>query len=124
MTDSTQLTSRETLDLVIQRTIAIYRWAVAATFGFIGVGVLIAIVSDQDVDSKMGLPATLIKEVFQLESSGFIGIGISIMVLTPIVMIATGAASFFASGDRKYGWITVSVAAILSLSIIISFVIG
>lgn len=124
MTDSTQLTSRETLDIIIQRTILIYRWAVVASFAFIGIGFLITIFSQQDIDSKMASPVQLFRQVPDLEASGFFGIGIGLMILTPIVMIANAAVIFFGAKDRRYGFITTTVAAILMLSIVVSFVIG
>lgn len=124
MTDSTQLTSRETLDIIIQRTIAIYRGAVVASFAFIGVGFLITILADQIVESEMASPATLLRQVLNLEAAGYFGIGIAVMILTPIIMIANAAVIFLTSGDRRYGLVTSAVAAILLLSIIISFVIG
>lgn len=124
MTDSTQLTSREALDILIQRTISIYRWAVYGSFAFIGLGFLIAIVEDQSVDTEMAGPTQLIRQVLDLQASGFFGIGIGVMILTPIVMIAAGAVTFLRAGDRRYAQITFAVAVILSLSIVISFVTG
>lgn len=124
MTDSTQLTSRETLDIIIQRTILIYRYAVIASFTLIGTGFVITIFADQHVDATMATPLTLVRQLFDLQASGFFGFGIGIMVLTPILMIANAAGTFFTTGDKRYGLITTGVAAILTLSIIISFVIG
>lgn len=124
MTDSTQLTSRETLDIIIQRTILIYRWAVLATFAFIGIGFLITIFADQVVDTEMASPLALLRQVLDFDASGFFGIGIGLMILTPIAMIANAAVIFFNAGDRRYGIITTAVATILLLSIVVSFVIG
>lgn len=124
MTDSTQLTSRDTLDIVIQRTITIYRWAVMASFAMLGIGFLFTIFADQEVDTNMATPAELLRQVIDLEASGFFGIGIGLMILTPIVMIASAAVTFFGAEDKRYGLITSAVAAILLLSIVVSFVIG
>lgn len=124
MINSPQPTSRETLDIIIQRTILIYRYAVLATFALIGVGFVITIFTDQNVDATMAAPLTLLGQAFDLEASGLFGLGIAAMIVTPIVMIANAALTFFRSGDRKYGLITTAVAAILTLSIVISFVIG
>ena len=124
MTDSTQLTSRETLDIIIQRTIIIYRWAVIASFSMIGIGFLITLIANQNIDTNMATPARLLRQVINLEASGFFGIGIGLMVLTPIVMIASAALTFFSAGDKRYGLITTTVAVILLLSIVVSFAIG
>lgn len=124
MTDSTQLTSREVLDIIIQRTILIYRWAVYVSFAIIAIGFVLAIAGDQDVSAEMAMPINLLRQIFDLQASGYLGVGIGVMILTPIVMIADGAISFFRAGDRRYGLITIGVAIILSLSIAISFVTG
>ena len=124
MTDSTQLTSRETLDIIIQRTILIYRWAVVASFAFIGIGFLVTLFGSKDVDTEMASPVQLLRQVLDLEASGFFGIGIGLMILTPIVMIANSAVIFFGAEDRRYGLVTSAVATILMLSIVVSFVIG
>lgn len=124
MINSTQLDNRKTLDIIIQRTIVMYRWAVIASFALIGVGFVIATGADQSVDTEMANPLALLRQIFDLQASGFFGIGIGLMILTPIVMIAVAAGTFFRAGDRRYGIITTAVALILSLSIAISFVIG
>lgn len=124
MTEPNQLTSREVLNIIIRRTILIYRWAVYLSFALIGIGFAIAILASQEVDAKMAGPGELLRQMFELQASGFFGAGIGVMILTPIVMIAAGAFSFFQAGDRRYGLITIGVAAILSFSIAISFVTG
>lgn len=124
MTDSTQLNSRETLDIIIRNTILTYRWAVIVSSALVGAGFLIAIAGDQNVATEMGDPLALISQTFDLQASGFFGLGIGAMILTPIVMIASAAIAFFRQGDRRYGLITTAVAIILSVSVAISFVIG
>lgn len=124
MNNVPQPTSREILDVIIQRTISIYRWAVYTAFALIGVGFLLAITADQNIDTEMSAPLELVRQIIDLQASGYFGAGISVMILTPIVMIATGAVTFFNAGDRRYGFITLGVATILSLSIAISFVTG
>lgn len=122
---STQpLNHRHTLNDIIRRAIDIYRWTVYTSFAAIGVGVVLAFFTNGDVDTKMGNPGKIISNVLDLDAAGFFGLGISIMILAPIVMIATSAITFFRAGDQRYGLISTSVAVILSLSIVIAFVIG
>lgn len=124
MTSAQPVNGRQTLDTIIQRAILIYRWAVLLAFGLLGIGFVIALVRDQHVTTKMGHPNELMRQVLDLQASGFLGLGIAAMIVTPIVMIAAGAWTFFAAGDRRYGLITAAVAVILALSIAISFLIG
>lgn len=119
-----QLDHRPTLNAIIRRAIDIYRWTVYASFAVIGIGVVLAFFRNGDVDTKMGNPGTIIRNVLDLDAAGFFGLGISIMIVAPIVMIATSAATFFRAGDQRYGLISTAVAVILSLSIVIAFVIG
>lgn len=122
---STQpLNHRHTLNDIIRRAIDIYRWTVYTSFAAIGVGVVLAFFTNGDVDTKMGNPGQIISKVLDLDAAGFFGLGISIMILAPIVMIATSAITFFRAEDQRYGLISTSVAVILSLSIVIAFVIG
>lgn len=124
MSDMSVNPNRAVLDKIIGRNITIYRWAVLISFSIIAVGFVIAIIRGSDVDSSVGSPARIISQLADLEASGFLGLGIILMVLTPIVMIADAAIGFFRVGDRRYGFITSAVAAILLLSIVISYVIG
>lgn len=124
MTGSTQLTSRETLDVIIRHTISVYRWAVYVSFAMLGAGFLIAVIGDQNIGAEMAGPARLVRLAIDFQAAGFIGLGIGVMVLAPIVMIASAAVGFLQAGDRRYAWVTLAVAAILTLSIVISFVTG
>lgn len=124
MSDMSVNPNRAGLDKIISRNIVIYRWAVLISFAFIAVGLAIAAFSDTDVDHSIESPAKLVSQIVDLEASGFLGLGIILMVITPIVMIVDAAIGFFRIGDRRYGFIATAVAAILLLSIVISYVIG
>lgn len=124
MSSAQPVNSRQTLDSIIHRAIAIYRWAVLVAFGFLAIGFVIAQVRDQRVGTEMGHPDELIQQVLDLQASGFLGLGIAAMIVTPIVMIAAGAWTFLSAGDRRNGLITATVAVILALSIAVSFLIG
>lgn len=124
MTDSALPTPRSTLREIRRRTITSYQWAVYASFAFIFAGLIIALFSDDAVETEMGAPSELIGNMIDLHPSGFFGMGIGIMILAPIAMLIDAAITFLRCGDRRFALITGAVALILSLSILISFLKG
>lgn len=124
MSAITPTESRKILDLIIHRTVQTYRWAVIATFALVGVGFAITIFSNEQVETEMGNPGEVLRNLLDGHASGFFGAGIGVMILTPVVTVAAAAATFFWAGDRRYGLITTAVAIILTLSIAFAFVTG
>lgn len=124
MTDSMQHTSHTTLRTIVRRVIVTYRWAVYASFAFVFVGFLVAMLTDHPVETEMGAPSELLRNMIDLHPAGFFGVGIGIMILAPILMLADAASTFLRFGDRRYALITGTVALILAFSILLSFLIG
>lgn len=106
----------------MESVIVIYRWAINASFALLAIGFLLTIFSDKTVDSKIGMPLQMLRDMADLQPSGFFGAGIGTMILAPIIMLAWAAYIFFRDGDRRYGLITTAVTGVLSLSILIAFV--
>lgn len=116
--------SRPIIKTINRRTIAIYQFAVYATFAFVFAGFAAAIFGDHVIETEMGAPTELISKLLDLNPSGFFGIGIGIMILAPVVMVADAALSFYRGGDKRFMLITCAVAVILIFSILISFIWG
>lgn len=109
---------------VIDATIAIYRWAVYLSFAFLGVGFVAALFSDHPTETEIGTPRDMLRNMLDLHPAGFFGVGIGIMILAPIVMLFEAALILHRKGDRRYALFTLTVALILSLSILIAFLRG
>lgn len=124
MTDTTAHTPHTVLRTIVQRVIATYQWAVYVSFAFIFAGFAVAIFTDHQVETEMGKPSELIRNMIDLHPSGFFGMGIGLMILAPIVMLIDAAITFMRYGDKRYAAITGTVALILAFSILISFLKG
>jgi uncharacterized membrane protein len=90
------------------------------SFALIIVGLIIAIVRDEPLTSELGTFDHVLDELLTGHSNGFLGLGILVMILSPIVSSATIALNFFRIGDRRYGFITAAVFAVLVVSIALS----
>lgn len=90
------------------------------SFALIILGLLTAIVRDEPLSSELGTFRHILDEVMTGHSNGFLGIGILVMILSPIIASATIAVNFFRIGDRRYGLITSVVFVILMVSIAMS----
>lgn len=124
MTDTLQTTEQSTQRIISRRTITIYQWTVYATFAFIFAGIAVSLFSDHEISTKMGSPADFLEKMLDLNPSGFFGVGIGIMILAPIVMVASAALTFYRNQDRRFALIALAVALILAFSILISFIWG
>jgi uncharacterized membrane protein len=90
------------------------------SFALIIIGLIIAIVRDEPLTSELGTFGHVLDELLTGHSNGFLGLGILVMILSPIVSSATIALNFFRIGDRRYGFITAAVFAVLVVSIALS----
>lgn len=90
------------------------------SFVLIILGLVIAIVRDEPLANELGAFGRVFDELLAGHSNGFLGLGILVMILSPIVASATIAVSFFQIGDRRYGVITTAVFIVLMISIAIS----
>lgn len=120
----TQVARRISIAPVISATISIYRWAVYLSFAFLGVGFVTALFSDHPIETEIGKPQEMLRNMLDLHPAGFFGVGIGIMILAPIVMLFDAALILYRKGDRRYALFTLTVAVILSLSILIAFLKG
>ena len=90
------------------------------SFALIIVGLVIAILRDEPLSPELGTFRHIFDELITGHSNGFLGVGILVMILSPIIASATIAINFFRIGDRRYGLITTAVFVILMISITMS----
>ena len=90
------------------------------SFALIIIGLVIAILRDEPLTAELGTLSQVLGELVTGHSNGFLGLGILVMILSPIVSAATIAVNFFRIGDRRYGLITTTVFVILVISIAVS----
>ena len=90
------------------------------SFAMVIIGLVLALVRDEPLRTELGQIDRVADDLLGGHSNGFLGLGILIMILSPIVAVATIAANFFRIGDRRYGLIAGTVMAILLGSIAIA----
>jgi uncharacterized membrane protein len=111
----------ERSERVVEQTISVFRIGYILSFVFVGIGLVAALVQDQPLSSELGPPQELVNELLDLDPNGFIGTGIGIMILTPVVMTVEVAINFFRERDKRFGTITAIVAAILIVTFGLAF---
>jgi len=92
------------------------------SFALIIVGLVIAILRDEPLVHELGSITHIFDQLMTGHSNGFLGLGILVMILSPIVSSATIAVSFFRIGDQRFGIITSAVFIVLVVSIAVSLV--
>lgn len=115
-------TSSERAERVVEDTISLFRWGYIASFALVGVGIIIALIRRIPLATELGGPGKIISDVMELDPNGFIGLGIGVMILTPIIMTIEVTANFFRAGDARFGTISGVVAAILVVTLALAFI--
>ncbi len=106
--------------LVAERSSRILTWGFRISATLILVGIILALIDRQPLDSHLATPRALLDEVRSATSSSFLALGIIAMVLTHLVSSLTIAFTFFQQNDARYGRFTLMVLLILGLSISLS----
>jgi len=96
-------------------TVLTLGWRIS--FAIILVGLAIAIIRDEPLAAELGRISKVVDDLLGGHSNGFLGLGILVMILSPIVAAATIALNFFRIGDRRYGLISTAVFVVLLVSI-------
>ncbi|HVL23485.1 MAG TPA: DUF1634 domain-containing protein [Thermomicrobiales bacterium] len=99
-------------------TVLTFGWRIS--FAIIIVGLVLAIVRDEPLAAELGRISKVMDDLAGGHSNGFLGLGILVMILSPIVATATIAVNFFRIGDRRYGLISSTVFIVLVVSIAIA----
>jgi uncharacterized membrane protein len=107
--------------LVVEHTIALFRGGYILSFALVAIGILLALFRDLPLASELGTPKNIFSHARDFDPNGFIGLGIGVMILTPIIMTIEVAINFFRAGDSRFGFITGLVSLILIVTIGLAF---
>lgn len=99
-------------------TVLTFGWRIS--FVIIVIGLVISIVRDEPLAAELGRIGKVVGDLLGGHSNGFLGLGILVMILSPIVATATIATNFFRIGDRRYGQISSAVFIVLLVSIAVA----
>lgn len=115
-------TTSERAERVVEDTITLFRWGYIASFVLIGIGIVIALGRRIPLATELGGPGEILSDVMDLDPNGFIGLGIGVMIITPIVMTIEVTVNFFRAGESRFGIISGVVAAILLVTLALAFI--
>ena len=107
---------------IVDQTVNVYRAGYTMSFVLVGIGLLIALIGDKELSTELGGPNAIMDHVADLDPNGFIGLGIGVMILTPIVMSIEVAINFFRANDLRFSLITSAVAVILLVTMALAFI--
>lgn len=114
-------TKHERTERVVEQTISLFRGGYILSFALVLVGLILAIVRDIPLAAELGPPQELFSHLTDLDPNGFIGLGIGVMILTPMVMTVEVAVNFFRANDKRFALITAVVATILIVTLALAF---
>ncbi len=100
--------------------ITVLTWGFRVSFACIVVGLVLALARDEPLAHTLGKPGAVFEQLIEGHSNGVLGVGILVMILSPVVSALTIALGFLRIGDRRYALITGLVLLILVGSIAFS----
>lgn len=122
-TEISNLQSRqERTERVVEQTISLFRGGYILSFTFVFIGLIVALVRNVPLASELGPPKELINLLLELDPNGFMGLGIGLMILTPIVMTVEVAINFLRGQDPRFAAISGLVALILIVTMALAFI--
>lgn len=116
------VTGHAATEAIVEQTVGVYRGGYILSFVLIGIGLLIALLGDKELAPELGGPVEIGKHLADLDPNGFIGLGIGVMILSPIVMSIEVALNFQRVKDHRYALITAAVSIILLVTMTLAFV--
>lgn len=114
-------TKHERSERLVEQTISVFRLGYLTSFALIAIGIVIAIIRRIGLATELGPPQEIARDLVDLDPNGFIGLGIGVMILTPIIMTIEVTINFFRAGDSKFGVISGIVAGILVVTMALAF---
>lgn len=102
---------------IITQVIQVLRWGFRATAALMLVGVAIIIATSEQIATAVDPLEEIPGEIAAFNGSGFVDLGILVLLLTPVFAVATVAIGFHRIGDRRYALYASIVLMVLGLSI-------
>ena len=111
----------ERSERVVDNTISLFKAGYVLSFALVIIGILLAMFRDLPLAAELGPPREIWRHARDFDPNGFIGLGIGVMILTPILMTIEVAINFFLANDARFGMITALVSLILLVTIGLAF---
>lgn len=107
---------------VIGNTISIYTWGFRISLALVLIGLVVGFIRDEPLTSSLGSPDQVFREFFDGHSNGILGVGILVMILTPLIGVTAIAINFFRINDRRFGLFATAIILILIGSVAFSYI--
>jgi hypothetical protein len=101
-------------------TARVFLWGFRISAALLLVGLIVAAIRGESLPESLESVPDLLDEVAEGRGRAIAGLGILVMLVTPIVGTLSVVLSCFSIGDRRYGMITLAVLAILILSALVA----
>lgn len=115
-------TEHERSERLVEQTIQVFRLGYMVSFALLAIGIVVALIRRIPLAPELGPPGEIIRDLLDVDPNGFIGLGIGIMIITPIIMTIEVTVNFFRAGDSRFGVISGIVAGILVVTMALAFV--
>ncbi|HWV23337.1 MAG TPA: DUF1634 domain-containing protein [Thermomicrobiales bacterium] len=107
---------------LIGDTIRVYEWGFYISLALIVVGIIVGFVRGETMPDSLGSPGHVYREFIHGHADGIVGVGVLVMILTPLVGVLALAVNFFRARDRQFGLLTTLIVLILIGSVAFSYI--
>ena len=110
-------TTQQDYDPVAETAVTTLTWGFRVAACLFALGVILSFARRDPLASTLPTLGAIFDEVIDFRGTGFIGLAIFAVVITPVVTTLSIAIAFLRLGNRRYGMLTLVVLAILAFSI-------
>lgn len=103
--------------IVTDDAVRVLRWGFRISLGLILLGLVVGLIRDESLGSELGSPVRVFEQFIEGHSAGILGIGILVMIISPIAATISITIDFFRVKDIRYGYLSLAVVLILLASI-------
>ena len=104
-------------DPVADKAVETLTWGFRVAASLLAVGVILSFARRDPLASTLPSLSVVLDDVIDFRGTGFIGLAIFAIIITPVVTTLSIAIAFLRLGNRRYGMLTLVVLAILAFSI-------
>lgn len=101
-------------------TSRVLTWGFRVSAALLLLGLIVTAIQGESLDTTLDGVPSLLDRTFDGEGAGIVGLGIVVMIVTPIISTLSIVLSCVRIGDRRYALITLAVLGILFISAALS----
>src|SRR5699024_9392424 len=113
MSSSTPGTQQVDQKELVGGTIRVYEWGFWISLVLIVAGLAVGFVRDESMPESLGSPGHVFSQLAGGHADGIVGVGVLVMILTPLIGVITLAVNFYRAQDLRFGLFTTVIVLIL-----------